>query len=119
VEKHITDKDLQELFAKVVEYYRARGFLDLKVFLNEVEKAELREKAVSTAMDVADYDQQEMERIVSDYLCYIENNIIREESKGITERLAEAERRGDLEALRELLEKKKQVVAAMKFKSAK
>lgn len=119
VEKHIADRNLRELFVRIIESYQARGSLDLKIFINELDRTELREKAASTAMDVADYDQHEMERIVSDYLCHVESNVIRGESKEITEKLAEAERRGDIEALRELLEKKKQVVAAMKYKSAK
>ena len=45
-------------------------------------------------------------RFWSDYLYHAENRLIREEAKGITERLAEAEKRGDEKALRELLEKK-------------
>jgi hypothetical protein len=70
-------------------------------------------------MDTAGCDEHEMDKILSDYLQYAENRLIREEAKGITERLAKAEEQGDEEALRELLERKMQVVTAMKHKSAK
>jgi DNA primase len=119
MEERIKDKDLGELLAKILDYYRANASLDLKIFLNVLDRTELREKAMRAAMDVADCDEHEMERILTDYLYHMQNTLIREEAKGITERLAEAERRGDEKALRELLEKKREVVAAMKYKSAK
>jgi DNA primase len=119
VEGHIKDKDLKELFTQAMDYYQANSSLDIRLFLNVLERAELREKAVSSAMDVTEYDDQEMKMVLSDYLSHMENSLIREEAKGITEMLVEAERRGDEKALRELLEKKRQVVAAMKYKSAK
>jgi hypothetical protein len=119
VEERIRDKDLGELLAIILDYYRANASLDLKVFLNVLDRTELREKAVSAAMDVADCDEHEMERILSDYLYHMRNTLIQEEAKGITERLAEAEKRGDEKALQELLERKREVVAAMKYKSAK
>lgn len=119
VEELIKDKDLRELTARIVEYSTDHGSLDLKVFLDVLERPELRALAVSTAMDVTECDEQEMDKVLSDYLFHAENRLIREEAKGITERLVEAEKRGDEEALRELLEKKMQVVTAMKYKSAK
>jgi DNA primase len=119
VEDCIRNKDLREIFVRAVDYHKSKATLDLKIFMNVLDRPELRDKAVSTSMDVADFDQEEMELIVSDYLKHVESQLMREEARGITERLAEAERRGDMSALQELLEKKKQVVAAMKYKSAK
>ncbi len=118
VEEYIKDPDLRELFVKAIGYYQTNSSLDLKLFLNVLDRAELRQKAVRAAMDVAEYDRQEMEAVVTDYLYHIRNSLIQEEARGITEMLAEAEKRGDETALRELLEKKKQVVAAMKYKSS-
>ena len=65
---------------------------EIKLFLNVLEEPELREMAVSSAMDVAECDEQEMEKILADYLSHAEHRLIREEAKGITEKLAEAER---------------------------
>lgn len=119
VRSYIRDRSLGELASRAVEYFENHSHLDLKLFLNVLEEAELREAAVSSAMDVAEYDEQEMEKILADYLNHAEHRLIREEAKDITERLAEAERRGDEKGLIELLEKKMRVVTAMKHKSAK
>jgi DNA primase len=119
VEEHIKDRDVKELLIRALDYYQSNSSLDLKLFLNVLERAELREKAVSTAMDVAECDHQEMKTILSDYLSHVENSLIRDEAKGITEMLVEAEKRGDEKALQELLERKRRVVEAMKCKSAK
>ena len=56
---------------------------------------------------------------MSDYLSYVENRITREEHMGITAMLADAEKRGDEGALRELLERRGNVLTALKNKSAK
>jgi len=119
VRSYIRDRSLGELASRALDYFENHSQLDLKLFLNVLEEAELREKAVSSAMDVAEYDEQEMEKILVDYLDHAEHRFMREEAKDITERLAEAERRGDEKGLIELLEKKMQVVTAMKHKSAK
>ncbi len=103
----------------MLDYCENHSHLELKLFLNVLEEPELREMAVSSAMDVAECDEQEMEKILADYLSHAEHRLIREEAKGITEKLAEAERLGDEKSLIELLEKKMQVVTAMKHKSAK
>ncbi len=115
----IRDTDVRELASTVIDYFNDHGSMDLKIFLNVIEKPELRDIAISSTMDTAGCDEHEMDKILSDYLQYAENRLIREEAKGITERLAKAEEQGDEEALRELLERKMQVVTAMKHKSAK
>ncbi len=119
VDAYIKDKDLGELASRVLDYWENHSRLDLKLFLNVLEKPELREMAIGSAMDVAEYDEHEMDKILTDYLYHAEYRLICEEAKDITERLAEAEKQGDEKTLRELLEKKMQVVAAMKRKSAK
>jgi DNA primase len=119
VEELIRDRDLKELVSRILNYLEEHGTLDLKVFLNVLERPELREMAISSAMDMGESDEQEMDKVLTDYLCHAKSRLIREEAKGITERLVEAEKRGDEKALKELLEKKMQVVTAMKYKSAK
>jgi DNA primase len=118
-ERYIEDQDLREVLARAVDYYHANSSLDLKLFLNVLDRAELRQKAVMAAVGVAEYDRQQMQAVVTDYLRHIKNSSLQEEAKNITEMLAEAEMRGDEKALLDLLEKKRQVVAAMKYKSAK
>jgi DNA primase len=119
VKKHIRDVDLKVLLDKAFEFYEKNGNLELKLFLNMLDEPMLREKALRSAMDVSDYSEIEAERLLSDYLNHVENARIREEANRITESLAEAEKKGDEKALLELLEKKRQIVTAMKFKSTK
>ncbi len=68
VEEQIRDKDLGEVLSRLISYYEQHASLDISLFLNVLEKPELREKAVRSAMDVAEYDELEVERAVSDYL---------------------------------------------------
>ena len=119
VEGSIGDRDLGEVLSRLLDYHDRHASLDIKCFLNVLERPELREKAIRSSMDAAGCDEEEMGRIVSDYLCHVEKKSIREEARGITERLAEAEKRGDERALQELLEKKRSIVTAMKHKSVK
>ena len=119
VEASIRDRDLGEVLSRLLKYEEQHPNPDIRLFLNVLERPELREKAVAAALGGAECDEQEVERIVSDYLSHRENKLIREEGREITERLAEAEKRGDEEALRELLERKRSVLTAMKNKSAK
>lgn len=98
---YIKDKELGELASRVLDYCEEHSCLDLKLFLNVLEKPELREIAIGSAMEVAEYDEEEMEKILSDYLYHAEYRLIREEAKDITERLAEAEKQGDEKTLRE------------------
>ncbi|OPY69724.1 MAG: DNA primase [Syntrophorhabdaceae bacterium PtaU1.Bin034] len=119
VKAYIRDTGLCDLLSRLLDYYQTNGAVDLKLFLNVLEKPQLRETAVSSTMHVADYDEQEMVRIVSDYLSYTENKLMCEEARGITEKLAQAEKNGDERALMELLEQKRSVLTAMKNKSAK
>jgi DNA primase len=119
VEATIGDRDLGEVLSRLLKYEEEHPDPDIKLFLNVLERPELREKAVAAALGGAECDEQEVGRIVSDYLCHRENKLIREQGREITEKLVEAEKRGDEEALRELLERKKNVLTAMKNKSAK
>jgi DNA primase len=119
VQNRIKDVGFRKLLSKLFEYYEKNGTLDLKLFLNVLEEPELREKALKAAMDVTEHSEPEMERLFTDYLYHTDSIQIREEASRITERLAEAERIGDEKALLELLERKRQIATAMKYKSAK
>src|SRR5208337_2103168 len=72
VEGSIRDRDLGEVLSKLLDYHEGHASLDIKLFLNVLERPELREKAVRSSMDAAGCDEQEMERIVLDYLSYVE-----------------------------------------------
>ncbi len=119
VEKSLKDRDLGEVLSRLLAYEEQHPAPDIKLFLNVLERPELREKAIAALLGGSECDEQEVERIVLDYLSHRENKLIREEGRELTEKLAEAEKRGDQEALRELLERKRNALTAMKNKSAK
>ncbi len=119
LETSLEDRDLGEALARWLKYGETHADPDLSLFLNVLEKPELREKAVAAALGGGECNDQEAEQIVSDYLRHRENKLIREQAREMTEKLLDAEKRGDEAALRELLERKREALAAMKNKSAK
>lgn len=119
VEASIGDRDLGEVLSRLLKYEEEHPNPDIKLFLSVLDRPELREKAVAATLGGVECEGEEAEKVVSDYLCHRENKLIRERGREITERLAEAEKKGDEKALRELLERKRDVLTGMKNKSAK
>ena len=119
VETSIGDRDLGEALSSWLKYEEEHPNPDISLFMSVLERPELRQKAAAAALGGTDYDEHEAEKVVSDYLRHREQKRIRGQAREITEKLSEAEKRGDEAALRELLERKKSVLAAMKNESAK
>jgi hypothetical protein len=103
----------------MLEYYEQHGGLDVKRFVSMLEKDEVKNSVLSSALEVAEYPDDEMKKVILDYCYHIERKRLQEEAKRITDRLAEAEQKGDERAMAELMEQKKQVVQSMRSKSAK
>jgi len=83
-------------------------------FINILEKEALRDFVINAAFDTAEYNEDDLERVLWDYFKHVEKKFMREESKKITERLSEAEKRGDEKEIMELLQEKRQVLALIK-----
>ena len=64
VEASIRDRDLGEVLSRLLEYEEQHPDPDIKLFLNVLERPELREKAVAAALGGAECDEEEVERIV-------------------------------------------------------
>ena len=79
VETSLKDRDLGEVLSRLLKYEEQHPNPDIKLFLNVLERPELREKAVAAALGGAESDEQEVERIVSDYLCH-RGIVIREQT---------------------------------------
>ena len=103
----------------MIEHYEEHGCLEVKRFIALLEGDELKNSVLSSALEVAEYAADEMEKVILDYCQHIERKRLKEEAKEITGQLAEAEQKGDERALAELLERKRQVVQVMRSKSAK
>ena len=79
-----------------------------------LEKTELRDFVVQSAFDMAECDETESKQILSDYLKHVEKKRMKAEAERITERLSEAEKKGDDKEVMELLQQKRQVLAFIK-----
>ncbi len=119
VERYIADRESHEVLGRMLDYYEQHGRLEVKHFVAMLEGDEMKNSVLSTALEVADYPDDEMEKVIVDYCHHIERKRLQEEAKKITDRLAEAEQKGDEQALAELLQRKKQMVQSMRSKSAK
>jgi DNA primase len=119
VKGYVADRESQEVLDRMIEHYEEHGCLEVKRFVAMLEGDELKNSVLNSALEVAEYPVDEMEKVIQDYCQHIEKKRLREEAKEITDRLSEAEQKGDERALAELLERKRQVVQVMRSKSAK
>ena len=119
VKHYLADRESQEVLDRMIEHYEEHGCLEVRRFVAMLEGDELKNTVLSSALEVAEYPADEMEKVIQDYCQHVERKKLKEEAKEITDRLAEAEQKGDERALAELLERKRQVVQVMRSKSAK
>lgn len=112
--KYVRDEDVKEILVKMLDSYTETKQLEMKSFIEVLEKEKLKEFVLSAAFDTAESSDDELERVLLDYFKHLKKQFIREESKRITEQLSEAEKRGDEGAVMELLEKKRQVLTVIK-----
>ncbi|OPY79027.1 MAG: DNA primase [Syntrophorhabdus sp. PtaU1.Bin153] len=112
--EYIRDQDIKAILSRIVGYFENRKELVIQSFLQTLETDALKNLVLRSSLDTAEYDELESERIVIDYFRYLEKNSIKEESQRITEKLSEAEKRGDEEEIMKLLERKRKVLELMK-----
>lgn len=119
VKQLVEDRESNEILGRMLDYYEQHGGLDVKTFISTLEGDDLKDAVLSSALEVSDYPETEMEQVILDYCSHVERKRLKEEARRITDRLAEAEKKGDQQALAELLERKRQVVEVMRSKSVK
>ncbi|OPY77590.1 MAG: DNA primase [Syntrophorhabdus sp. PtaU1.Bin058] len=112
--EYVRDEDVKEILIKMLDSYTETKQLEMKSFIEILEKEKLKEFVLSAAFDTAEPGDDELERVLLDYFKHLKKQFIREESRKITEQLSEAEKRGDEGAIMELLEKKRQVLTVIK-----
>ncbi|MBA4418169.1 MAG: DNA primase [Syntrophus sp. (in: bacteria)] len=110
----IKDNGISEVLTKMFQWFEENKQVEINSFINEFEKDELKDFVVQTCFDMAGCDEVESKRILFDYLKYVEKKYIRKEAQRITEKLSEAEKKGDDETVMELLQQKRQVLAFIK-----
>ena len=112
--EYVRDEDVKEILVKMLDSYTETKQLEMKSFIEVLEKEKLKEFVLSAAFDTVEFGDDEPERVLLDYFKHLKKQFIREESRKITEQLSEAEKRGDEGAIMELLEKKRQVLTVIK-----
>jgi len=112
--RYINDADVREVLTKMVTCFEQERNLDVRNFIETLEKEDLKGLVLDAAFGDAHLNADEPEKVLLDYFKYIERQFFREKSKKITEKLAEAEKLGDASAITELLEQKRQVLTHIK-----
>lgn len=112
--RYVQDKDIQEVLSIMFNYVEEKKHLEINSFISVLEKEHLKDLVLKSVFDLAECDESEYERVLLDYFKHIERKSIKEEAKKITERLSEAEKRGDEREIMELLQEKRQVLAFIK-----
>jgi DNA primase len=109
----------REIISAMAKWYESNRDFDARHFVAVLDRQDLKDAVLGAILEQTEDNEEEMDRVLEDYMHYAEKKQIKVEAMRITSELAEAERRGDTGALLELLERKRQVVSKMKSKSAK
>ncbi len=111
---YIKDADVREVMTRMVSCFEQERNLDVRNFIETLDKEDLKGLVLDAAFDDGHLDPDEPEKVLLDYFKHIERQFFRDKSKKLTEKLAEAERKGDAAAITELLEQKRQVLTHIK-----
>jgi hypothetical protein len=112
---YVKDAEMRAILANMCECYERKGGIEVNSFISDLEGANLKDLVSKAVFDVAGYEEDELESLFLDYVRHVERRSIKEQAKGITERMLEAEKRGDEKQIMELLEEKRRVLAFMKM----
>jgi DNA primase len=115
VMSYVKDAEMRAILANMCECYERKGGIEVNSFISDLEGANLKDLVSKAVFDVAGYEEDELESLFLDYVRHVERRSIKEQAKGITERMLEAEKRGDEKQIMELLEEKRRVLAFMKM----
>jgi len=112
--RYIKDADVREVISKMVDCFEEERHLDVRGFIEKLDKESLKGLVLDAVFDAVALSSNEPEKVLADYSKHIERQFFKEESKRITEKLADAEKRGDEEAILRLLKQKRQVLTHIK-----
>ena len=112
--RYIKNEDVREIMTKMAAWFERDNTLNVRGFIEMLDREDLKTLVLDAAFDRIPEDADEPEKVFMDYFRHVERQFFREKSKRITEKLAEAESKGDAAAVTELLEQKKQVLTHIK-----
>lgn len=111
---YIKNDHVREILSRLLIHVEEKQNFEVHSFVQTLENDDLRSLVLDAVFDSAEFVDNEPEKVFFDYFKHIEKQFYKEESKKITEKLSEAERRGDEKEITKLLEKKRQVLTYMK-----
>jgi len=115
--EYIKDVPTKEVLKNIFSYFQQGKELTTSSFIQAFERDSLRELVISAVLDAGEYDDVENEKVIHDYLKYLERIFIIDESQRITKKMASAEKLGDEKEMMELLRRKRQISDLMKSHS--
>ncbi|MCX8111482.1 MAG: DNA primase [Syntrophorhabdaceae bacterium] len=114
VMRFIKEGAIKKVLQMVLDYFEKSMVFEVNAFINSLEDQQLKVVVCESALDRIECTEEELERILLDYLRHVEKKFIKEELVKITEKLSEAEKRGDHMVIMGLLNEKRQVLALLK-----
>jgi DNA primase len=111
---YIKDDHVREILSRLLIHVEERQNFEVHSFVQTLENDNLKSLVLDAVFDSTEFVDDEPEKVFFDYFKHIEKQFYKEESKKITEKLSEAERRGDEKEIIKLLEQKRQVLTYMK-----
>ena len=111
---YIKNDKVREILSRLLIHIEEKQNFEAHGFVQTLENDDLRSLVLDAIFDSAEFVDDEPEKIFFDYFKHIEKQFYKEESKKITEKLSDAERRGDEKEIVKLLEQKRQVLTYMK-----
>jgi len=111
---YIRDEKIKEILSIITSYFEKRKHLEISHFINVLEKDDIKEYVIDAVFNTSDSEKNEAEKVLVDYITYIQKKYFHEEAKRLTESLAAAEKKGDEHAISELLKKKQEVLMLLK-----
>lgn len=114
VMRFITDNTTRDIIEKITWYYEKNLGFEINAFINTLVEEELKATVCECALERFDCTEEELEKVITDYLKHVEKKFIKEELKKITQQLLEAEKRGDYSVIMGLLNEKRQVLSLLK-----
>ncbi|HON85215.1 MAG TPA: DNA primase [Syntrophorhabdaceae bacterium] len=114
VMRFIKEGTIKQVLQMILDHYEKSMGFEVNAFINSMEDQQLKTIVCESALDRFECTEEELERILLDYLRHVEKKFIKDELVKITKKLSEAEKRGDDVVIMGLLNEKRQVLALLK-----
>ncbi|MCX7965881.1 MAG: DNA primase [Syntrophorhabdaceae bacterium] len=112
--RFIKDNSTREIIERIIYHYEKYLSFEVNSFINTIDEEPLKGIVCECALTKLDDSQEELEKIIMDYLKHVEKKFIKDELKRITQQILEAEKRGDEQVIMGLLKEKRHVLSLLK-----